>query len=162
MPSPYYFPNASHSYINFVGNEQFIAPETHQCACSNTVLTFECTTDGFGTTLWNGTAFNCENGDNQIQLLNSAFTSGNPGSSGTCSDNIVARGIKVDGRCHTSQLNVTITSDSGLNQSSVVCHSFSQDERLNVVGRAVLTMLLSKKARVYAIHDMQSTHYIII
>ena len=126
--------------LNFVGNEQFIAPETHQCACSNTVLTFECTTDGFGTTLWNGTAFNCENRGNQILLLNSVFASGGTGSSGTCSDNIVARGIKVDGRSHTSQLNVTVTSDSGLNQSTIVCHSSTQ------VGRAVLTILLSKEA----------------
>ena len=119
------------------------------------MLTFECTTDGFGTTLWNGTAFKCENRGNQILLLNSIFSSGGTGSSGTCSDNIVARGIKVDGRCHTSQLNVTVTSDSGLNQSSVVCYSSSQG--LRVVGRAVLTILFSKEARVHAIHDKALT-----
>ena len=133
-------------FLNFVGNEQFIVPETYRCACSNTVLTFECITDGSGQTLWNGTAFNCENKGNQIILSNSAFSSAGAGSIGTCSDNIVARGIKVDGRCHTSQLNVTVTS-SGLNQTSIVCHSSTQ------VGRAVLTVLLSKEARVYAIHD---------
>jgi hypothetical protein len=123
------------------------------------VLTFECTTIGFGTTLWNGTAFNCENRGNQILLLNSVFNSGGTlsGSSGTCGDNIVARGIKVeDTQCHTSQLNITVTPDSGLNQTTIVCYSSTQG--LSTVGRAVLIVLLSEEPRVHTIvHDKALT-----
>ncbi|MCG8621975.1 MAG: hypothetical protein MJE68_08285 [Proteobacteria bacterium] len=106
------------------------------------MLTFECTTVGLDQTLWNGTAFNCENRGNQIILLNSAFSSGGLGSRGTCGDNLVAQGTKVDGNCYTSQLNITVTS-SGLNQTSIECVYSS--EKVNTVGRTVLTLLLSKE-----------------
>ena len=115
------------------------------------MLTFNCTTVGFGTTLWNGTAFNCQNKGRQIILLNSVFSSGDTGSSGTCGDNVVARGINVDGNCHTSQLNVTVTS-AELNQTSIVCW-YSSNQGLSTVGRAVVTVLLSKELRVHTIHD---------
>jgi hypothetical protein len=131
-----------------------MASESCLCAGSNTVLTFECTTVGFDTTLWNGTAFNCENRGNQILLLNSV---GGAGSSGTCGDNIVARVIKVeDTQCHTSQLNITVTPDSGLNQTTIVCYSSTQG--LSTVGRAVLIVLLSEEPRVHTIvHDKALT-----
>ena len=119
------------------------------------MLIFNCTTVGFGTTLWNGTAFNCQNRGNQIILLNSVFSSGGTGSSGTCGDNIVARGINVDGNSHTSQLSVTVTS-SELNQKSVVCW-YSSNQRLSTVDRAVLTVLLSKEPRVHTVHDKALT-----
>lgn len=106
------------------------------------MLTFECTTVGFDQTLWKGTAFNCDNRGDQIILLNSAFSSGGTGSRGTCGDNLVAQGIKVDDKCHTSQLNITITS-SGLNQTSIEC-MYSSNE-VNTIGKTVLTLLSSKE-----------------
>ena len=133
-------------WIFFLGNEQLIAPESHECACSGTILTFNCTTVGFGTTLWKGTAFKCPNKGNQILLLNSLFSSGDTGSSGRCGDNIVARGVKVDDNCHTSQLNITVLSEV-LNQTSVEC-MYSSNQGSKTVGRVVITVILSKESRV--------------
>lgn len=144
----------------FVGNEHiFMVPESYRCACSGTVLTFNCTTVGLGTTLWGGTAFNCENRGNQIILLNGQFLSGDTGSSGVCGDNIVAEGIKVEGNCHTSQLDITVTS-SEINQTTIVC-TYSSSQGLSTVGRGVITVLSGKEPRVHTIHDKSLTITII-
>ena len=128
--------------INYCpGNEQLVLPENHGCACPGSVLTFNCTTVGVGTTLWRGTAFKCQSTGNQITLLNSLFASGGVGSSGACNNgDIMARGISADGNCYTSQLNITVS--PGLNQTSVEC-IYSSD-RLSTIGTSALYVLLGK------------------
>ena len=50
----------------------FIGPD-----CLEGVLVFECSVIGGGSTVWNGTAFDCENSDNEILLLHSRFNASN-------------------------------------------------------------------------------------
>lgn len=121
-----------------------LAAANHQCACPGSVLTFNCTTVGLGTTLWTGSAFECRNSADQIILRNSQFASGGIDASGSCNNgDIVAQAVNVDGTCHTSQLNVTVS--SGLNQTSIEC-KYNSDEGLKTIGEAMLTVLLSEES----------------
>lgn len=119
-----------------------MVPDSVDCACPGSVLTFSCTTIGFGTTIWTGKAFKCSNSDNEIALRNSQFASG---SSGTCNNGaIAARSLTVtNGSYHTSQLNVTVS--SGLNQASIEC-KYNSNEGLSSVGTAILTVILGKES----------------
>ena len=64
---------------------------------------------GLGT-VWRGSAFDCENSNNEITLLHSRFVNG---TIGTCNNgSIFGRNIRIEnGTCFTSQLSVTITPD---------------------------------------------------
>ena len=79
------------------------------CVCPGDTLTYECTATGQdGLTIWTGTAFECSF-SNELVLLHSRFTS----ASGLCNNgDIVARGVSVEDNNYTSQLNVTVTSET--------------------------------------------------
>ena len=112
------------------------------CACLESVLTFNCTTIGLSTTIWTGTAFDCRSTGNQITLRNFQFDTG---SFGSCNDGkIAAKGVEVNGECHKSQLNVTIS--PGLNQSSIEC-KYNSDQGIVTIGQAILTVLQSKDSK---------------
>ena len=83
------------------------------CTCSAYTLIYECTvvSGPGGSTIWRGTAFNCESGIHEIVLLHSRFES-DMNISKTCNNKtIVGQGLGVDGNCYTSQLNVTVGLD---------------------------------------------------
>ena len=64
-------------------------------------------------TVWGGNGFQCSSGEILIEHRNFITT-------GECNNGrIVARGIRVENGCYTSQLNVTF--DAGLQDSSIVC-----------------------------------------
>ena len=98
-------------YSDCKGNRQnyFIdSALTSGCVCPGDTLTYECTIEGFGFTIWTGTALDCQY---NIALRHSQFSS-TYGAFGTCNNGaIVARGLSVEGNNYTSQLNVTVTSD---------------------------------------------------
>ena len=98
--------------------------QTSVCVCIGQDVTFTCSIDGGGNTLYNGTAFNCPSANsasnNQILLRHSGFgTLGEP--SGMCNNGaITAEGVRVDGTRYTSRLNVTVSSDIvGMNVSCI-------------------------------------------
>ena len=68
-------------------------------------LTFECTVMGGLGTVWRGTAFSCENSNDEIVLLHSQFVNG---TLGTCNNGtIVGQDIRVENDTYyTSQLSV--------------------------------------------------------
>ena len=71
-------------------------------------LTFECTViEGWGT-VWRGTAFDCENSNDEIVLLHSQFLNG---TSGTCNNGtFVGQDVRVDNDIYfVSQLSVLVT-----------------------------------------------------
>ena len=73
-------------------------------------LTFECTViEGWGT-VWRGTAFDCENSNDEIVLLHSRFFNG---TGGICNNGtIVGQDIRIDNDTYyVSQLSVSVTSD---------------------------------------------------
>ena len=64
---------------------------------------------GLGT-VWRGSAFDCENSNNEITLLHSRFVNG---TIGTCNNGfIVGQNVRVEnGTRFTSQLSITISPD---------------------------------------------------
>ena len=73
-------------------------------------LTFECTVVGGSGTVWRGTAFNCDDSNDEIILLHSQFVNG---TIGTCNNGtIVGQDIRVENDTYyTSQLSILVTSD---------------------------------------------------
>ena len=100
------------------------------------MLTFTCTAVGPGSTLWEGSAFECnENGDG-ILLRHERFATG---VSGTCNNGaIVGRSLEVVDDCYTSQLNVTVSSD--LNNKTLVCTN-SGNAGVNTIGSTALSIM---------------------
>ena len=93
---------------------------TSDCFCLGQTLSYECTTEGPISTVWQGTAFQCVG--NRIVLRHSQFTASPQGTAGECSDGlntITGRSLRVSGDCHTSQLNVTLS--SSLNSQTIEC-----------------------------------------
>ena len=75
------------------------------CAC---ILTFECTANGPGSTVWKGTAFNCENSNNEIVLIHSRYNS-TMFSNRTCNDGaIMSHNLRNTDNQYTSQLTVVV------------------------------------------------------
>ena len=78
------------------------------CSCFGESVVFSCTTFGPGLTVWSGSAImDLCMGETITLTHNTSFTQ----SSGSCSDQVTARGITVNGRAHTSQLNLTLSGD---------------------------------------------------
>ena len=94
--------------------------DNHRCACSGDVLTFECTVVDIGSTVWEGSAFECD-GTNYdfIALRHSEFnTSEKP--QGVCNNGgIFARAIGVVNNRYTSQLMLTMSPE--INNRTVEC-----------------------------------------
>ena len=89
-------------------------------SCPGEVLTIECAIMGGGATVWWGTAFQCDdNNQDIIDLRHSQFgRSQKPG--GTCNDGaIVARAIGVFNNSYISELNVIVSPE--LNNTTVEC-----------------------------------------
>ena len=84
---------------------------TSGCACPGDNMTFECSVAGPVATVFQGSAFDCENSGNTINLLHSRFHSTN-GTNGTCNNGaIVGQSLNVEGNCYASQLHVIISLD---------------------------------------------------
>ena len=110
-------------------------PANTGCACPGSVLTFTCMITGSGSTIWEGTAFNCDGND--ILLRHDRFTDSG-GVSDICNDgNIVGRSTGVENNnCYTSELNVMVS--PSLNNKTVVC-THSSFSLINI-GVSVLTV----------------------
>ena len=92
---------------------------SNQCICPGHILTYECTIEsgtGVTSTLWNGTAFDCPDTENQINLLHTRKFTGIRGCSYGA---ILGQGVRVMGNRYTSQLNITV--DSYMEGKSVAC-----------------------------------------
>ena len=82
---------------------------TSECARPGDTLSYECTFMESGYIIWTGTAFICSSTNNNIILSGHYHT----GTSRTCNNGaIVARILSAEGNNYTSQLNVTVTSDT--------------------------------------------------
>ena len=112
--------------VHFTGGERFI--QLTDCICPGYLLQLECTTVGFGSTVWNGTGFNCPP-SNAIVLRHSQFENGTIGS---CNSRTIF-GYSIDqvGVQYTSRLNVTITRD--LDNKTIVC-KYNNLTDISVVG----------------------------
>ena len=91
------------------------------CTCPNHYVIFECTVVE-SLTIWHGSAFDCDNINNEIVLFHYHFNT----STGSvvqyyyCNNGaIVAHIVSAQDNCYTSQLNVTLS--PALLNKSIVC-----------------------------------------
>ena len=116
-----------------------LPPESRRCACSNDILTFNCTIIGGGITQWSGTAFDCEHNLNEILLLHENFDDPG-GTDGTCNNGqIVGRSVSVIENCYTSQVSVTTSAE--LNNKTVRC---IHNTEVIPIGEILLTIISGK------------------
>lgn len=82
------------------------------CACPGYTLIYECSVVGVfvGTTVWQGTALNCEVGT-VINLLHSEFIS-EGGAIGNCNGGaIIGQSLRIENNRYVSQLRVIVSND---------------------------------------------------
>ena len=104
------------------------------CTCIGQIQTYECNIIGEGTTVWQGTAFNCPG--NAIRLRHIDF--GTEAAAGDCNNRaIVGRGYRRMNNTYISQLNITV--DSGLNGRSVEC-AYASGSNLFSVATETITL----------------------
>ena len=79
------------------------------CTCLNTNITYTCAINGFGFTIWRGSAFDCPTQLNRILLRHTSFENG---TMGFCNGgDIYGRSLGVNGSIYTSQIVVYVTSN---------------------------------------------------
>ena len=88
------------------------------CDCN---LAYQCTVSGSGTTVWQGSAFTCDNNnDGTLQLRHSQFANGSLIRECNSDDRIItARAVGVMGDNYTSQLTMSVTPE--INNKTVQC-----------------------------------------
>lgn len=113
------------------------------CTCSGYNKVFDCSIVGEGTTVWQGSVFDCSTND--ISLRHTNIASGV--AIGVCNDGaIVGRGIAVNGSCYTSQLTVNV--NSAMDGRTVEC-VYDDGASTNTIGTTVLTLTSACKLYVY-------------
>ena len=115
---------------NFLLENDCICPQNRQN------LTFLCSTEGRGNTLWRGSAFICSQQGDEISLEHSQFTRVG-GIAGQCG-NITARGLRVEDGVYTSQ--IIIPFSSYLIGRTVECvHDAYDSMELVVIGNSTIS-----------------------
>ena len=100
-------------------------------------MTFECSLMG-SITVWEGTAFHCENSGNEIILLHSKFND-EGGTHATCNNGAIkGRSLRTEGRTYTSQLVVSVSSEMILGES-IVCSADDGTDGTQVGGVTLAT-----------------------
>lgn len=118
----YYIIRLHHSCIGYASATCASFTAISECFCLGQTLSYECTTEGPISTVWQGTAFQCVG--NRIVLRHSQFTAPQ-GTTGECNNGLImitGRSLRVDsdsGDCYTSQLNITVI--SSLSNHTVEC-----------------------------------------
>ena len=102
---------------------------------------------GNGTTLWEGTAFDCPSTMNEIILRHSQFSMPGGTSKGCNHRAIMGRSLRVENNHYTSQLNVTVS--ASLNNKTVQCVHNSDRGTSTVVGNGSLYVIsgIAKRER---------------
>ena len=108
------------------------------CVCPGDVLTYECTVEGIAdvmSTIWTGTAFDCQSSENELLLIHSTsrFTETQRCNHGA----ITGRGIRVVGNNYTSQINITV--DPSMDGENVVCF-YHSGSSITVVGNSSIQL----------------------
>ena len=89
-------------------------------SCPGEVLTIECAIMGGGTTVWQGTAFQCDHNNGGFIALRHSQFRGLHKPIGTCNNGaIIAQAIGVVNSSYISQVNVTVSPE--LNNTTVEC-----------------------------------------
>ena len=125
-------------HIILTATDTLTTPPDARCACPGDVLTYMCTVNGIGNTLWKGTAFDCSDTSDEIVLRHSQFSSG--GTHGDCTGGaLAARSLRVEnGNCYVSELEATVSTT--FNGQSILCEHNSHTG-MRLIGESVLNII---------------------
>ena len=129
------------------------------CSCPGDQLTFDCLVEDGVATVWQGSAFDCNNeGPNTIILRHSQFSQHQP-AAGEIQCNggrILARSIGVLNGIHISELNVTVTED--MNNKIIECTAEYTNGTQSNSGTSIVTVATGKYIKGLSLLYRQYTH----
>ena len=112
------------------------------CICPGRSLQITCSVVGLGSTVWEGTTFDCPSSENKISLFHTGFATNS--SVGSCNDGITARGLSVSGQnCFLSE--VTIIPSSATNGQTVTCN-YDNGETSMPIGTVTVNLTTGKRS----------------
>ena len=124
-----------------------------ECVCPGSELRLECTVVGGVTTVWRGTAFDCEGDGDRITLRHSQFDEGR--ATGVCNNGIIIghnHNKTSDGRfisqliIHLPLLNTT--NDYTLDDRTVQCVHVSLTSTFTVIGTHTIAYTRDSESRI--------------
>ena len=125
------------THVSFSGStlrSMFSIQNDPGCLCPGYTVTYQCSIVGGGTTVWQGTAFQCSGLNRHLSLRHSKFNVSVKPYGGCNNGAIIAHAIGVVDNHYTSQLNVTLSPE--MNNRTVECVYDNGTE--TIVGSAVL------------------------
>ena len=109
--------------------------QLYDCTCDGHSQIYECTVSGGGFTIWQGSAFDCEQNHNMVRLRHTAYATE---AVGDCNDRaIMASSIGVSNNdYYTSMLNITVGQE--MNNETVDCVHHDTQGRTTIIGQKAL------------------------
>ena len=109
--------------------------QIYDCTCNGHPQIYECTAQGGGFTIWQGSAFDCEQNQNIIRLRHTAYTTK---AVGDCNDGaIMASSIGISNNNHyISMLSITVGQE--MNNETVECVHHPTQGAATIIGQTVL------------------------
>ena len=102
-----------------------------------------------GSTVWNGTHFDCPNSNNAITLLHNRFLS----ESGNCNNgSIEAKSLRVDENTYTSQINITI--NSNILGQTITCQYYD-----NIMTSTIGSIKLTQEGKIISTQSYTIYYY---
>ena len=122
-------------YYALSANNNFMLTNTCVCRRTGYNLTFQCTTNGPGNTIWRGSAFDCEERNQEISLQHSLFSS--PGGANRRCGNFTGHSLSVEINHYTSQVSVPFSLD--LIGKNIQC-SYDNGAQTVLVGNTTISV----------------------
>ena len=96
-------------FVGFSAENEFKSQAQSDCICPGSLINYQCSIAGGGTTVWRGTAIQCSGLNKHIPLRHSNFNASEK-PYGECNNGaITARAIGAVDNRYISQLNVTVS-----------------------------------------------------
>ena len=108
----------------------------NDCTCQGHNVTYGCTVFGNGSTIWEGTAFDCSSTNNEFIIFHSTnYTSQKPQ---TCNNGaIIGYAIRAENGFYTSQITIRVSDE--FNGTTVVCAHDNGSDTMEI-GSAMLNI----------------------
>ena len=141
----YRYTNFSGSCTHLTYHIDFIdVVSPNECICPGDKLTYECTVTKGAQTIWNGSAFDCPDRNNQIKFNSKLRYYRNR----RCTNaTIKGRIISTGGNNYTSQLSITVTPDTA--RKSIACLSNNERTTRPIFSLVIPTIGLSTYKGLY-------------
>ena len=124
----------STGFIKARDSTSFVA--VNDCTCQGHNVMYGCTVFGNGSTIWEGTAFDCSSTNNEFIIFHSTnYTSQKPQ---TCNNGaIIGYAIRAENGFYTSQITIRVSDE--FNGTTVVCAHDNGSDTMEI-GSAMLNI----------------------